>query len=74
MEWISVEDRLPPDYQEVMYFAINEMGSREIMTGHRFSGHWTHCCLWYSTQVLNKDAKVTHWMELPDYPEIEEIE
>jgi hypothetical protein len=67
-EWISVEDRLPPDYQEVLYFAINDSGNREIMTGHRDKGSWTHCCLFYSTITLNPDVLVTHWMELPDYP------
>lgn len=66
--WISVQDQLPPDLHEVLYFAINPTGSKEIMTGHRQKGEWTHCCLWYSTQILNADVKVTHWMELPDYP------
>ncbi len=68
-KWISTEEQLPPDLQEVLYFAINSLGGREIMTGHRKNGQWTHCCLWYSTQILNEDSKVTHWMELPDYPQ-----
>jgi len=67
-QWINVDDQLPPDKHEVMYFAINEMGNKEIMTGHRENGAWTHCCLWYSTQTLNPLVKVTHWMELPNYP------
>lgn len=69
--WIDVDYQLPPDYKEVLYFAINSMGNKEIMTGHRVNGEWTHCCLWYSTQILNKDVAVTHWMPLPDYPEVE---
>ncbi len=71
--WISVEDRLPEDKQEVMYFAINPMGTSEIMIGHREKGVWTHCCLWYSTQILNDDVQVTHWMELPDYPNMTSV-
>ena len=67
-KWISVADSLPPDNHEVLYFAINPMGGKEIMTGHRTKGSWTHCCLWYSSQILNDDVRVTHWMELPDYP------
>ena len=70
--WINVEDRLPPDYQEVLYFAINPMGGKEIMTGHRAKGEWTHCCLWYSTVTLNDDVTVTHWQELPEYPTMEQ--
>lgn len=66
--WISVEDELPPDKHEVLYFAINENQTSEIMTGHREKGIWTHCCLFYSTMYLNADVKVTHWMELPHYP------
>ncbi len=66
--WISVEDNLPPDYQDVFYVAVNPMGHKEIMTGHRVNDEWTHCCLWYSTQVLNTDIEVTHWMELPLTP------
>lgn len=66
--WISVDDRLPPDFHEVLYFAINEMGCCEIMTGHREKGIWMHCCLFYASARLNDTIKVTHWMELPDYP------
>jgi Protein of unknown function (DUF551) len=66
--WIDVDDKLPEDRKEVLYFAINPMGGKEIMTGHRENGKWTHCCLWYSTQILNDDVAVTHWMPLPDYP------
>lgn len=70
--WISVEERLPHDFHEVLYFAINDKGSKEIMTGHRENGTWTHCCLFYSTTYLNSDyVKVTHWMELPEYPNAE---
>lgn len=66
--WISCTERLPPDYHEVLYFAINDSGNREITTGHRENGRWTHCCLFYSTIVLNDLVTVTHWQELPAYP------
>lgn len=69
MKWISVNDKLPPDLHEVLYFATTNNGNtREIMTGHRENGDWTHCCMFYSTMRLNDECKVTHWMELPDYP------
>ncbi len=67
--WISVEERVPPVNHEVLYFAKDEVGKKEIMTGHRTcEGYWTHCCLFFSTMVLNDNVTVTHWMELPDYP------
>ncbi len=67
-EWISVEEKLPDDYKEVLYFCINDNGSKEIMTGHRVKGYWTHCCMFYSTVILNDLVEVTHWMNLPEYP------
>ena len=71
--WISVADRLPPDYHEVLYCATFERGNKEIMTGHREKGEWTHCCMFYSTMRLNPEfVEVTHWMELPNYPSIEQ--
>lgn len=69
MQWISVEDKLPPVNHEVLYFAVFQTHSKEIMTGHRTKdGHWTHCCLFYASETLNDSVRVTHWMELPDYP------
>ncbi len=68
MNWINVEDRLPPDYQEVLYCATFQHGNKELMTGHRAKGDWTHCCMYYSTIRLNAECEVTHWMELPEYP------
>lgn len=66
--WISVVDSLPPDNHEVMYFAITDDGNKEIMIGHRQNDVWTHCCMFYSTIVLNDNVDITHWMELQDYP------
>lgn len=69
MNWISVEERLPKPFHEVLYFAINDQNNKEIMTGHiTHTGKWTHCCLFYSTMELNDLVMVTHWMELPEYP------
>ncbi len=69
LRWVSVKDRLPDEYVEVLYFAVDDMGVHEIMTGHREKGKWTHCCLFYSTKILNDIVKVTHWMPLPEAPE-----
>lgn len=68
MNWIDVKDSLPEDYKEVLYCATFQRGNKEIMTGHREKGYWTHCCMFYSTMQLNDECEVTHWMELPEYP------
>jgi hypothetical protein len=72
MSWISVTEKLPPDYHEVLYCATFQRGNKELMTGHREKGDWTHCCLFYSSMRLNDECEVTHWMELPEYPTIRE--
>ncbi len=67
-KWISVKDKLPDNYVEVLYFCINDNGTKEIMIGHRDKGYWTHCCMFYSTLFLNDLVTVTHWMPLPEMP------
>lgn len=67
--WISVDDQLPNECQEVIYLAfISDGKAREIMIGHRKNNHWYHCCMFYSSQQLNANVIVTHWMLLPAYP------
>lgn len=67
--WISVEDKLPEDYKEVMYLAISDSGIKKIMIGHREDDYWTSCYIFYQKVILNKyTTKVTHWMELPNEP------
>ncbi len=68
MEWISVEERFLDEYQEVLYFCLDETGHKEIMTGHREKLIWTHCCCFYSTMRLNDLVKITHWIPLPEPP------
>lgn len=59
-EWISVKDRLPPDFQLVLVYTID---------GRMFDAH---CTLetWYETNNgwdLEFDS-VTHWRPLPEPP------
>ncbi len=69
MNWISAKDSLPPFNHEVLYVAITDTGTREMMTGHLGAQGWTHCCMFYSTMHLNENVIVTHWMELPEFPD-----
>lgn len=70
-KWIDCEQSLPPDRYEVLFYATTNKGmTKEIMTGHRENGKWMHCCLFYSSMILHpEDVQVTHWMEMPSYPE-----
>ena len=68
-EWISVDDKLPDDFEEILYFCMNDHGKKTMMMGHREKGYWTHCCMFYSTVTLNKLVTVTHWKPLPEYPQ-----
>jgi uncharacterized protein DUF551 len=69
-DWISVKGRLPDLTVDVLYLAINEVGTKEIMIGHREIDCWTHCCCCclFSTIKLNSPIEITHWMELPELP------
>lgn len=67
MNWISADEKLPEDCQDVLLFAINEMGTKELMVGHIEKCVWHYCCLFYVSIGLH-NVKVTHWCELPDYP------
>lgn len=69
MTWISVKDELPRYRHEVLFFAVNHIGTKEIMIGHLDEQGWCHCCLFYASSHLRDDlVTVTHWMELPNYP------
>lgn len=71
-DWINVKDLVPPECCEVIYFATTNNGmSKEIMIGHLKNNEWSHCCLFYGSNILNDDVTVTHWMPLPNYPKIE---
>lgn len=74
-KWISVEDKMPPEFEEVMFFYIIRqkegapVDKRDIVCGHYAEGHWHICYLYNSTKLNNGGfLKVTHWMPLPDYP------
>jgi hypothetical protein len=53
MEWISVKDQVPPDYERVIWFDSRERGGIEI-------GYF----VWSQTPV----DYATHWMILPANP------
>ncbi|MOA31070.1 hypothetical protein D3C78_1522080 [compost metagenome] len=60
-EWISVEDRLPPEDQPVLCWCNDgDTEACEVASHHNsFFIDWSHELL-----------PVTHWMPLPEPPEV----
>ena len=57
-KWISVEDRIPPDQQEVLVYTVSQKGIGNIDKGYWSIDHFIH----------RGRARVTHWMPLPEPP------
>ena len=69
-KWISVEDRLPTPYVEVLAYRKSFLREGGFVT-------MEHLFLWHDESLVwNNDyttwrSKVTHWMPLPEPPEVE---
>lgn len=59
-EWISVESKLPEQCHYVIVFT--ELGQR--FSAVLFKGSW------FSSSGVPFQARITHWMELPEGPEV----
>lgn len=57
-EWISVNDRLPEDQEEVLVCTCSKKEIRNIDKGYMAIDHFIHRGV----------AEVTHWMPLPKLP------
>ncbi len=71
MNWISTKDHLPETLHKVLFFWVTDTGTglKNISMGFRNDRGWT-IYLPYTSYDLNSDyIQVTHWMELPDYPQ-----
>ena len=55
MEWISVKDRLPEDYQRVL--CLFESGTMEVSFRASVKG--------FCYEGFKQTGKVTHWIPLP---------
>jgi hypothetical protein len=61
MKWISVKDRLPEDWQEVIVYSPDE----DVQSGvfySKISGFQNDC---NGRTIL---VNITHWMPLPELP------
>lgn len=69
--WIKVEAELPPLLQKVL-FLWDALGVINIAMGYRCEEGWDIYLPYKSFQLNPLMVDVTHWMELPDYPDSEE--
>ncbi len=60
-EWVSVEERLPEDYQRVL--CLFESGTMEVSFRASVKG--------FCYEGFKQTGKVTHWMPLPEPPKEE---
>ena len=76
-EWISVKDRLPPDDQMVigytpvdgyMFVGFHKMYKHSWR--EKLVGEWFIITAMRSTRSMTK--RVTHWMPLPEPPEVKQ--
>ncbi len=63
--WISVDERLPEQYANVL---VASGGSVEC--GYRITGLITKATHWYADSGRTQLENVTHWMPLPEPPEV----
>jgi hypothetical protein len=77
-EWISVNDRLPPESVEVLVFC--KFDNSPLIAHHSY-GVWHEKCdnivihgdAWYDTEIHevvigDTGYQITHWMPLPEPP------
>jgi hypothetical protein len=65
-EWISVEDKLPKSNKPVLVHYKTLMANSVISVGLNFDGHGIFRQLVGGLEI----PKVTHWMPLPERPEL----
>lgn len=64
--WISVEERLPKEFVSVLVYMPEE---RPLPTVHE--GFLAREGVWYANHFDREPMEITHWMPLPEPPEVE---
>ena len=59
-QWISVKDKLPETEEEVLVLTVSKTGNVNVDKGYLLNGRFVH----------RGSAVVTHWMPLPELPEV----
>ena len=61
-EWISVDDRLPEPWKQVLIYSLHDFCESAVYIG--VPGKWW---VTWNHEMLDADS-VTHWMPLPELP------
>jgi hypothetical protein len=64
VDWISVEERLPSENDRYLTVSIDPWFGTTVVDTMRWSGVWMY-------DGRQTEAKVTHWMQLPEPPKEE---
>lgn len=72
MTWISVKEQLPPLQHKILFLWICPGTNRNISMGYLCKNGWDIYLPYDSFKMSNEYFTVTHWMELPEYPSIEQ--
>lgn len=72
MNWISIKEELPRKLQKVLFHWICPGGNKNVSMGYLCDEGWDIYLPYHSFKMCPEKLKVTHWMELPEYPNIEE--
>lgn len=63
--WVSVADRLPEDSEDVLVWGLNQSGA-----GNYYNAYFNASDeVWYFDDCA--PVSVTHWMSLPNEPEVD---
>jgi len=66
-DWISVEDRLPENGQDVLLVHMIRDDASSIMSGWVDNNYWFENC-YYGKAARIPASDITHWMPLPSPP------
>lgn len=68
--WISVEERLPEEDEDVLVFAIGDLCAVIAITSYSHNLHGLRIDGWRPPwEYFRHNYKITHWMPLPEPPE-----
>lgn len=71
MQWISVEEKMPKPLEKVLFYCVLENYLKNVYMGYWCDEGWDIYLPYHSFKLSPHVTKVTHWMELPDYPKDE---
>lgn len=67
--WIKVEDNLPSKLHKVLFHWLCPGGNRNVSMGYLCDEGWDIYLPYHSFKMCPEKLKVTHWRELPKFPE-----